>query len=72
VLGERMREEIHALSMQTLTPAQWHDPGGLGWRGWTSWRLQAVFATRRSAGFRRQNAALPILCAALLTSSRWC
>jgi acid stress-induced BolA-like protein IbaG/YrbA len=22
-LGERMREEIHALSMQTLTPAQW-------------------------------------------------
>ena len=33
VLGERMREEIHALSMQTLTPAQWravnsaHGPG---------------------------------------------
>lgn len=26
VLGERMREEIHALSMQTLTPAQWHPP----------------------------------------------
>lgn len=23
VLGERMREEIHALSMQTLTPEQW-------------------------------------------------
>jgi len=22
-LGGRMREEIHALSMQTLTPAQW-------------------------------------------------
>lgn len=22
-LGNRMREEIHALSMQTLTPAQW-------------------------------------------------
>jgi acid stress-induced BolA-like protein IbaG/YrbA len=22
-LGERMREEIHALSMTTLTPAQW-------------------------------------------------
>jgi acid stress-induced BolA-like protein IbaG/YrbA len=22
-LGERMREEIHALSMQTLTPAEW-------------------------------------------------
>ncbi len=22
-LGERMREEIHALSMATLTPAQW-------------------------------------------------
>jgi acid stress-induced BolA-like protein IbaG/YrbA len=23
VLGERMREEIHALSMQTFTPAEW-------------------------------------------------
>jgi acid stress-induced BolA-like protein IbaG/YrbA len=23
VLGDRMREEIHALSMTTLTPAQW-------------------------------------------------
>lgn len=22
-LGERMREEVHALSMTTLTPAQW-------------------------------------------------
>jgi acid stress-induced BolA-like protein IbaG/YrbA len=22
-LGDRMREEIHALSMQTLTPGQW-------------------------------------------------
>lgn len=22
-LGDRMREDIHALSMQTLTPAQW-------------------------------------------------
>jgi acid stress-induced BolA-like protein IbaG/YrbA len=22
-LGDRMREEIHALSMQTFTPAQW-------------------------------------------------
>ena len=22
-LGERMREEIHALSMRTLTPAEW-------------------------------------------------
>jgi acid stress-induced BolA-like protein IbaG/YrbA len=22
-LGDRMRQEIHALSMQTLTPAQW-------------------------------------------------
>jgi acid stress-induced BolA-like protein IbaG/YrbA len=28
VLGERMREEIHALSMQTLTPAQWRAPAG--------------------------------------------
>ncbi len=26
-LGDRMREEIHALSMQTLTPAEWK-PGG--------------------------------------------
>ena len=26
-LGERMREEIHALSMQTLTPEQWADRG---------------------------------------------
>jgi len=23
-LGDRMREEIHALSMQTLTPPEWH------------------------------------------------
>jgi len=23
-LGDRMREEVHALSMQTLTPAQWN------------------------------------------------
>ena len=29
-LGDRMREEIHALSMQTLTPEQWNEraPGG--------------------------------------------
>ena len=26
-LGERMREEIHALSMRTLTPEEWQ-PGG--------------------------------------------
>jgi acid stress-induced BolA-like protein IbaG/YrbA len=26
VLGERMREEIHALSMQTLTPAEFGAP----------------------------------------------
>lgn len=26
-LGERMREEIHALSMQTLTPAEWKPNG---------------------------------------------
>lgn len=24
-LGDRMREEIHALSMRTLTPAEWAD-----------------------------------------------
>lgn len=26
-LGERMREEIHALSMQTLTPEEWKQNG---------------------------------------------
>lgn len=26
-LGDRMREEIHALSMTTLTPAQWANRG---------------------------------------------
>jgi acid stress-induced BolA-like protein IbaG/YrbA len=26
-LGERMREEVHALSMQTLTPEQWEARG---------------------------------------------
>ena len=26
-LGERMREEIHALSMRTLTPAEWNSGG---------------------------------------------
>ena len=24
VLGDKMKSEIHALSMRTLTPAQWH------------------------------------------------
>jgi acid stress-induced BolA-like protein IbaG/YrbA len=27
VLGDRMREEIHALSMTTLTPAEWEARG---------------------------------------------
>jgi acid stress-induced BolA-like protein IbaG/YrbA len=27
VLGDRMREEIHALSMTTLTPAEWSARG---------------------------------------------
>jgi acid stress-induced BolA-like protein IbaG/YrbA len=27
-LGERMREEIHALSMQTLTPDEWKKASG--------------------------------------------
>ena len=26
-LGDRMREEIHALSMKTLTPEQWSESG---------------------------------------------
>ena len=28
VLGDRMREEIHALSMQTFTPEAWRESGG--------------------------------------------
>jgi len=28
VLGDRMREEIHALSMQTFTPEAWKARGG--------------------------------------------
>jgi acid stress-induced BolA-like protein IbaG/YrbA len=28
-LGERMREEIHALSMTTLTPAEWAERSGV-------------------------------------------
>ena len=28
VLGDRMREEIHALSMQTFTPEAWQRSGG--------------------------------------------
>ena len=28
VLGDRMREEIHALSMTTLTPGEWAARGG--------------------------------------------
>ena len=27
-LGDRMREEIHALSMQTLTPEEWKAQSG--------------------------------------------
>jgi acid stress-induced BolA-like protein IbaG/YrbA len=27
-LGDKMREEIHALSMKTFTPAQWADLNG--------------------------------------------
>ena len=27
VLGDRMRQEIHALSMKTLTPAEWAESG---------------------------------------------
>ena len=27
-LGDRMREEIHALSMKTLTPAEWQADAG--------------------------------------------
>ena len=31
-LGERMREEIHALSMQTLTPEEWRDKSPEEWK----------------------------------------
>ena len=27
-LGDRMREEVHALSMRTLTPEEWQQDGG--------------------------------------------
>lgn len=27
-LGDRMREEVHALSMKTLTPEEWKGTGG--------------------------------------------
>jgi acid stress-induced BolA-like protein IbaG/YrbA len=27
-LGDRMREEVHALSMRTLTPEEWKQAGG--------------------------------------------
>ena len=27
-LGERMRQEVHALSMRTLTPEEWRQSGG--------------------------------------------
>jgi acid stress-induced BolA-like protein IbaG/YrbA len=29
-LGDRMREEIHALSMQTLTPEEWNKKDRIG------------------------------------------
>jgi len=29
-LGDRMREQIHALSMKTLTPAEWNAQPGAG------------------------------------------
>jgi acid stress-induced BolA-like protein IbaG/YrbA len=29
-LGDRMREQIHALSMKTLTPAEWAQEGAIG------------------------------------------
>lgn len=32
-LGERMRAEIHALSMKTLTPAEWAERAGRSSRG---------------------------------------
>ena len=30
VLGDRMKAQIHALSMKTLTPAEWAGQGGTG------------------------------------------
>ena len=60
-LGERMREEVHALSMKTLTPEE------------CAAAMDKLLITggRPLAGEVRvsgaKNAALPILCAALLT-----
>ena len=65
-LGDRMREEIHALSMKTLTPeAMAAAPAA----AWTSSIIEGgapLAARSRVSGAK--NAALPILCAALLTA----
>ena len=66
-LGDRMREEIHALSMTTLTPEEWAS-ARRGSAAWTSWSIEGgapLAARSRVSGAK--NAALPILCAALLT-----
>ena len=69
-LGDRMREEIHALSMQTLTPEEWKKR--------QNWRVERRMDKLKITGGRplegevrisgAKNAALPIMCAALLTA----
>ena len=57
-LGDRMREEIHALSMQTLTPAQWRPrlpPTGRASGDGQAGDHRRRRAARRGAGFRRQE-----------------
>ena len=66
-LGDRMREEIHALSMTTLTPARSGRERGTpaGTHGQARHRRRrALEGEVRVSGAK--NAALPILCAALL------
>ena len=63
-LGDRMREEIHALSMQTLTPEEWPSVPD----GQAAHHAAAGRSTARCEISGAKNAALPILCAALLTA----
>ncbi len=63
-LGDRMREEIHALSMQTLTPEDWASPELMD-------KLVINGGVPLSGEIRisgAKNAALPILCAGILTA----
>ena len=68
-LGDRMREEIHALSMTTLTPAQWAAALPAGEPEMDKLLIEGgrpLVGEVRVSGAK--NAALPILCAALLVA----